>query len=332
MKLFATTALVAVTLAGGFIAPASAEWAPSKPVEFIAAGGAGGGTDQFARQIQAAIAKENLSPTNVVVSNKGGGSGAEAFIYGAGAKGDEHKLIFGTSNEWQLPLVTRLGYKSEDLTPIATLAVDEFVIWVQAKSPYNTITDLVEAGKATPGKIRFGGSQSKDVDQTLLRRIEAATGSKFLYIPFKSGSEAAVQLAGNHIDANTNNPAENVGQWRAGQAKPLCVMSDQRMADTTKVTETMSWNDIPTCREQGLALDAYQMPRTVFAPADVPAEAVAWYTDLFKRVSETPEFKAYLKNTSQTARFMTGDEFKSYIASDVERSRKQFEADGWLVN
>lgn len=328
MKLFATTAILTLALA----APAMAQWAPTKPVEFIAAGGAGGGTDQFARQIQAAIAKENLSPSNVVVSNKGGGSGAEAFIYGAGSKGDEHKLILGTSNEWQLPLVTRLGYKAEDLTPVATLAVDEFVIWVQAKSPYNTIADLVEAGKATPGKIRFGGSQSKDVDQTLVRRIEAATGSKFLYIPFKSGSEAAVQLAGNHIDANTNNPAENVGQWRAGQAKPLCVMSDARMADTTKVTDTMSWNDIPTCREQGLQVDAYQMPRTVFAPAEVPAEAVAWYTDLLKKVSDTPEFNAYLKNTSQTARFMTGDEFKSYIAADVERSRKQFEADGWLVN
>ena len=104
------------------------------------------------------------------------------------------------------------------------------------------------------------------------------------------------------------------------------------MADTTKVTETQSWNDIPTCREQGLQVDAYQMPRTVFAPADVPAEAIAWYTDLLKKVSETPEFKAYLENTSQTARFMTGEDFKSYIAADVERSRQQFEADGWLVN
>jgi len=323
---FATLALASVAAV-----PASAQWAPSKPIEFVAAGGAGGGTDQFARQIQAAIAKQNLAEQNVVVANKGGGSGAEAFIYGAGAAGDEHKLIFGTSNEWQLPLVTRLGYKAEDLTPVAALAVDEFVVWVQADSPFNTITDLVEAGKANPGKIRFGGSQSKDVDQTLVRRIEAATGAKFLYIPFKSGSEAAVQLAGNHIDANTNNPAENVGQWRAGQAKALCVMAPERMSYTEKVTETMSWNDIPTCREQGLDLDAYQMPRTVFAPADVPAEALAYYTDLLKRASETPEFQNYLETTSQTARFMTGDEFKSLIAADVERSRAQFSADGWLV-
>jgi putative tricarboxylic transport membrane protein len=319
---------IGAVLAAG---PALAQWAPSKPVEFIAAGGAGGGTDQFARQLQAAIAKEKLAEQNVVVANKGGGSGAEAFIYGVGSAGDDHKLIFGTSNEWQLPLVTRLGYKAEDLTPVATLAVDEFIVWVQADSPYETINDLVAAGKETPGKLRFGGSQSKDVDQTLLRQIEDVSGAKFLYIPFKSGSEAAVQLAGNHIDANTNNPAENVGQWRAGQAKPLCVMAPERMAYTDKVTETMSWNDIPTCKEQGLAIDSYQMPRTVFAPADVSVEAIAYYTELLRKASETPEFQSYLKTTSQTARFMAGDDFKSFIAADVQKSRAQFEADGWLV-
>jgi tripartite-type tricarboxylate transporter receptor subunit TctC len=330
MKTLALTSLV--TIAAAFAsAPASAQWAPTKPIEFIAAGGAGGGTDQFARQLQAAIAKNDLAPENVVVANKGGGSGAEAFIYGTGASGDAHKLIFGTSNEWQLPLVTKIGYKPDSLTPIATLAVDEFIVWVQADSPYNTIMDLVNAGKEKPGAIKFGGSQSKDVDQTLLRQIEAATGAKFLYIPFKSGSEAAVQLAGNHIDANTNNPAENVGQWRAGQAKALCVVAPQRMAYKDKVTETQSWNDIPTCKEQGLPIESYQMPRTVFAPADVPAEAVAYYTDMLRKAAETPEFQAYLKTTSQTARFLAGDEFKSYIAQNTETSRKQFEADGWLV-
>ncbi|WP_062205250.1 tripartite tricarboxylate transporter substrate binding protein [Aureimonas sp. AU12] len=320
-------AIAAATLATS----AQAQWAPSKPIEFIAAGGAGGGTDQFARQIQAAIAKANLTDENVVVANKGGGSGAEAFIYGKGAAGDDHKLIFGTSNEWTLPLVTKLGFQAEDLTPVAALALDEFIVWVQADAPYKTIMDLAAAGKENPGKLKFGGSQSKDVDQTLLRQIENATGAKFVYIPFKSGSEAAVQLAGNHIDGNTNNPAENVGQWRAGQAKPLCVVAPQRMAYKEKVTETMSWNDIPTCKEQGLALEGFQMPRTVFAPKDADPQALAYYTELLKKASETPEFQNYLKTTSQTSRFMTGDEFKSFIAADLDKSKAQFAADGWLA-
>jgi tripartite-type tricarboxylate transporter receptor subunit TctC len=331
MKSTITASLVAIVAVTAASAPAQAQWAPSKPIEFIAAGGAGGGTDQFARQIQAAIAKASLTTENVVVANKGGGSGAEAFIYGKGAAGDDHKLIFGTSNEWTLPLVTKLGFKADDLTPVATLAVDEFIVWVQADAPYKTIIDLAAAGKENPGKLKFGGSQSKDVDQTLLRQIETATGAKFVYIPFKSGSEAAVQLAGNHIDANTNNPAENVGQWRAGQAKPLCVVAPERMAYKEKITETMSWNDIPTCKEQGLALESFQMPRTVFAPADADPAALAYYTDLLKKASETPEFQNYLKTTSQTSRFMTGDEFKTFISADVAKSTKQFEADGWLV-
>ncbi len=73
MKLFATTALATLALA----APAMAQWAPTKPVEFIAAGGAGGGTDQFARQIQAAIAKENPVAHERRRLQQGGGSGAE---------------------------------------------------------------------------------------------------------------------------------------------------------------------------------------------------------------------------------------------------------------
>jgi len=175
MKTRIAASLVAIA-AATLATSAQAQWAPSKPIEFIAAGGAGGGTDQFARQIQAAIAKANLTEENVVVANKGGGSGAEAFIYGKGAAGDDHKLIFGTSNEWTLPLVTKLGFQADDLTPVAALALDEFIVWVQADAPYQTIMDLAAAGKENPGKLKFGGSQSKDVDQTLLRQIENATG------------------------------------------------------------------------------------------------------------------------------------------------------------
>ena len=231
-----------------------------------------------------------------------------------------------------MPLVTKLGFKPEELTPVATLAMDEFIVWVQPDAPYKTIMDMVEAGKANPGAIKFGGSQSKDTDQVLVRKIEEATGAKFTYVPFKSGAEAANQLAGKHIDANTDNPAETTGQWRAGQVRPLCVMSAQRLADTTKIAGEMSWSDIPTCKEQGLPIDSYQMPRTVFLPGGAEPEAVAYYQDMLRKVSDTPEFQNYLKTTSQTGRFLTGDEMKAMIGRDVEQNRAQFAKDGWLVD
>ncbi|SDO72630.1 tripartite tricarboxylate transporter substrate binding protein [Aureimonas jatrophae] len=313
-------------------APAAhAQFAPRKPVEMVVSGNAGGGSDQFARQIQAAVQKHDLNPTNIVVVNKGGGSGAEGFIYGKGYAGDETKLIIGTNNEWILPMVAKVGFTSGELTPVAVMALDEFIVWVQPDAPYKTIMDMVEAAKATPGSVRFGGSQSKDTDQTLVRQIENATGAKFTYVPFKSGAEASTQLAGKHIDANTNNPAEITGQWRAGQVRPLCVMSAQRLADTTKVTDTMAWSDIPTCKEQGLPIDSYQMPRTVFMPGEADPEAVSYYADMLRKVSETPEFKEYVKNSSQTGRFMTGEEMKSFVDTSREQLRAQYEKDGWLV-
>ena len=114
------------------------------------------------------------------------------------------------------------------------MALDEFILWVNGKSEYKTAKAYVDAAKAKPDTFKMGGSQSKDTDQTLTSQISAATGAKFLYVPYKSGGEAAVQLAGGHIDSNTNNPSESIGQWKGGLVTPLCVFSPKRLAPGTE--------------------------------------------------------------------------------------------------
>nr|WP_102959782.1 tripartite tricarboxylate transporter substrate-binding protein [Mangrovicella endophytica] len=311
-------------------APAAAEWAPSKSVEFVVASGAGGGTDQFARLIQSIIVKHELMPASVVVTNKGGGAGTEAFVAGKLAGNDPHKLVFGTNNEWLLPLVIKAGYKPEDLRPVAAMAVDEFLLWTHKDAPYKDAAEFIASAKEKPMKV--GGSQSKDTDQILSKRIEFATGAKFTYVPFKSGGEAATQLAGGHIEANFNNPQENVAQWRGGMVRPLCVFSPQRISYTAKVTDTMSWADIPTCKEAGIAVDQYQMPRTIWLNAEVDDEAAAYYADVFAKVRETPEWKEWLERTSQTDRFLTGSEFTDMVSKEQASARELFEKTGWLVS
>ncbi len=320
----------AITIALGGVA--QAEWKPTKPVEFIAISGPGGGTDNFARMVQSIIAKHKLMDQSVIVTNKGGGSGAEGLVYAKAAAGDPHKLTFGTNNAYLLPYVAKLAYKPSDVTPVAAMAMDEFLIWVKADSPYKDAKSFLEAAKAKPQTLKMGGSQSKDTDQTLTSLIEDATGTKFIYIPFKGGGEAGVQLAGGHIDANTNNPNENIGQWKAGAIKPLCVFSPARLAEGPKVTATMGWSDIPTCKEEGLPIEQFQMPRTVWLPGGAPSEAVAFYANVLKKVSETPEWKEYIERTSQTDRFLAGEELKKFVAEDEAKNKKVFEREGWLVN
>jgi putative tricarboxylic transport membrane protein len=311
---------------------AQAEWKPTKPVEFVGAAGPGGGTDIFARAVQLAIQNHNLIDQPILVSNKGGGSGAETYLYVKAAAGDGHKLAFGTSNLYTLPMVAKVAFKHTDFEPVAAMVFDEFVLWVKGDAPYNDYKSFTGAAKAANGTFRMAGALSKDTDQTLTRLIEKDTGAKFIYVPFKSGGEASVQLTGGHVQSDTNNPSESVGHWRAGQVKALCVFAKERMPNGDKVSPTQSWGDIPTCKEQGSGIETYQMPRTVSLPPDTPQEVVDFWAGVLKKVTETPEWKDYLTKTAQTGRFMAGAELNAFIDEDEKRTRKVYEEEGWLVN
>ncbi len=328
MKNLAIAAGVAASFT--FIGAAQA-WEPTKPVEFVVTSGAGGGTDNFARVIQSIITKHKFFEQPIVVVNKGGGSGAEGYVYGRGQKGDPHKLIFGTNNAYLLPYVAKLGYRFTDLTPVSVLALDEFLIWVKGDSPYGDAKSYIDAVKAKPGGFKMAGSQSKDTDQTLTSMIQIATGAKWIYVPFQGGGAANVQLAGGHVDSNVNNPNENLGQWKAGAVKPLCVFSPERLAKSEPVFEGKGWGDIPTCKEAGLPLETFQMPRTVWLPAEVPADATAFYADVMEKVSKTPEWQEFITRTAQTPRFLKGKEMTDFVEKDEAANRKVFEAEGWVV-
>src|SRR5512141_1838293 len=192
-------ALAATTLVAA-ASPAFA-WEPTKPVEFVVPAGTGGGADQMARLLQGVISKNNLMKEPLIVVNKSGGAGAEGFLDVKNSKGDPHKIIITLSNLFTTPLATGVPFNWKDLTPVAMLALDQFVLWVNADTPYKTAGEYVAAVKAAgPNKFKMGGTGSKQEDQIITVGLEKATGTKFIYVPFKGGGEVAVQLVGNHVD------------------------------------------------------------------------------------------------------------------------------------
>lgn len=313
-------------------ARAQGDWRPNRPVEFVVTSGAGGGTDVFARTVQGVITKHNLLPVPVIVTNKGAGSGAEGFVYARAAQGDAHKVVFATNNTWLLPMVSRVAFKPEDFNPVAIMAFDEFMLWVKFDSPHRTAADFMAAARAASPPLRMGGSQPKDTDQTLTSLIQRAANVRFTYVPFRGGGEAGVQLAGGHIDANTNNPSESIGGWRGGQVRPVCVFRGTPMPRGALVTETQGWHDIPTCTSQGIPVEEFSMPRTTFLPPGVTPAQQAFWVDVMRRVSQQPEWQEYITRTSQSARFLTGPEMAAHIRAETAASREIFQAEGWLVN
>jgi tripartite-type tricarboxylate transporter receptor subunit TctC len=161
--------------------PAMAAWEPTRPVEFIVPAGTGGGADQMARTIQGIVVKHGLMKQPMVVINKSGGAGGEGFLDVKSSRNNPHKLVITLSNLFTTPLATGIPFSWKDITPVAMMALDEFVLWVNAETPYKSAKEYLEAAKKEPGKFRMGGTGSKQEDQIITVAIEKATGSKLTY-------------------------------------------------------------------------------------------------------------------------------------------------------
>ncbi len=307
--LAAATALVA-TAAG------AQAWEPTKPVQFVIPAGTGGGADQMARFIQGVVAKNNLMKQPIITLNKGGGAGAEGFLEVKKSAGDPHVIIITLSNLFTTPYATGVPISWKDLTPVAMLALDQFVLWVPADTPYRTAKDYIDAVKAGDDKtFKMGGTGSKQEDQIITAALEKLTApKKFTYVPYGGGGTVATQLVGKHVNSSVNNPIEAVSQWKAGALRPLCLFDAKRSVYTSKVTADMAWSDIPTCKEGGVDTE-YQMLRGIFMAPGVKPEHVAFYVDLFKKVMATDDWKKFMEDGAFNQTFMSGDEYKTWVAA-----------------
>jgi len=211
------------------------------------------------------------------------------------------------------------------------MALDEFVLWVNADAPYKTVGELVAAMKAAPaGQFKMGGTGSKQEDQIITVALEKATGTKITYVPYKGGGEVAVQLVGKHVDMTVNNPIEAVAQWRAGKVRPLCVFDSKPLTGKEKIAGDLSWSSIPTCKSQGLDIE-YLMLRGVFMPANAPKDSVDYYVELFKKVRATPEWAQLMADGAFNQSFMTGAEYTKWVEGEEKRHRDLMKEAGFLA-
>ena len=302
-------------------------WEPTKPIEFVIPAGTGGGADQMARLIAGLAEKHQLSPRPLIPVNKSGGAGAEGFLYVKGKKGDAHTMIITLSNLFTTPLHTGVPFNWKDLTPLARIALDQFILWVNAETPYKTAKEYIAAVKAQSGgdnRMKMGGTGSAQEDQIITIQLEQALGLKFTYVPFKGGGEVCVNLVGKHVDSTVNNPIECVSHWRAGRVRPLAVF------DTARIP-VAEWKDIPTVKE-ALAVDIhYLMLRGMFGAPDMPKDAVDWYTGFLKKVYDTPDFKKYLDEGALKAAYATGAEYVKWVEEN-EKLHRDLMAKGGLLN
>ena len=310
IKWFRVAVVVMILILASVIGAQTAEWKPSKPIQFIVPYAAGGGSDVLARSIENVIKGEKLCPVPLIVVNQAGGSGTIGMTTVAQSPGNIHMLMTFISGQVTAPLVAGKGVATfHGLTLICCLALDEQLIVVKTDSPFKTIEDVVAAAKQRPGAVTIGGTGTGQEDQMCNRLFERAAGIKLRYIPFNSGGECITALLGGHVEMIWANPSEFVPQWEAKMVRPIVVAKETRISLLP---------DVPTFKEKGYDV-TFKFFRGIAAPPGIPAETVAFYENMMKKMSDSSGWKEkYLKQYMLSPGWMGKKEFTQFVTQSEQ--------------
>jgi putative tricarboxylic transport membrane protein len=310
IKWFRVAVVVMILILASVIGAQTAEWKPSKPVQFVVPYAPGGGSDVLARSIENVIKTEKLSPVPLIVVNQAGGSGTIGMSSVAQSPGNVHMLMTFISGQVTAPLVAGKGVATfHDLTLICCLALDEQLIVVKTDSPFKTIEDIVAAAKQKPGTVTIAGTATGQEDQMCNRLFEKAAGIKLRYVPFNSGGECITALLGGHVEMIWANPSEFVPQWEAKMVRPIVVAKETRISLLP---------DVPTFKEKGYDV-TFKFFRGIAVPAGIPAETVGFYENMMKKMSDSSGWKEkYLKQYMLSAGWIGSKEFTQFVTQSEQ--------------
>lgn len=286
--------LLGLTACGGTDGPSSsaavdaaeggdaAAWEPSKPVDYIAPAGSGGGWDTLARTTGRVLEGSDLVDVPFPVQNVEGGGGAVGWANIAGRAGDDHALFVTSPPIILVPLAGESGHDHGDFTPIARLITDYMAFLVPSDSPIESVEELFDA--AADGDIAIaGGSAPGSMDHIALAGAADAAGldaTTLNYIPFSGGGEAMTAAMGGHVDAVVTGAGEALGQIESGTLRALA---------TSAPAGESPLEDVPSLEDEGIDY-TFDIWRGVMGPADMSPDAVAFYAELYADMLELDEW------------------------------------------
>lgn len=280
---------------------------PEKEVTMIVPFSAGGGTDAVARAL-ADAAKDYLGQP-VVIENKTGGAGAVGMTEGANVKADGYTITMITRELVSLPLMDLAQITSDDFKLIANINQDPAMILVKPDSKYETVQDLIDDAKAKPGEIKFASTAKPNF---YLLAVETNQGVKFNQIPYNGAAEAIPAVLGGHVDFTITNPGEAVAQVKAGQLRPLAVMSEERLE---------GFPDVPTMKEAGIDVVSGTW-RGLAVPKETPQEVVDTLAAAFEKATQDQKFVDFMNKANLGIYYLNSEDYKTFIENDTELMSK----------
>ena len=307
-------AALAAAVALPRLAAAVDAWQPRRPIELVVPAAPGGGLDLVGRTLQSVIQQQHLASRPLTIVNRPGGGGTVGIAYLNSHEGDGHYVSVQA-----LPLVTNslTGLSTiglADVTPLAMFVTEEVLFSVPANSPIKTGKDLVELMRKDPGSVSLAVSSSpggqSHIAASLVLKAAGQDPKKLKIVFFDSGGEAVTALMGGHVTATATPAGTVIGPSQSGQIRLIAVPNGER--------GTGPLADVPTWKEQGLDVD-FSTWRVLVGPRGMTPAEIAWWDDVLKRATSSPEWAAAVKRNLWTAAYKNSAATKQFLESERAR-------------
>ena len=311
----------AAALLAGVLPSAMAESAssfPSKPITIIVPFSAGGTTDILARLIGQKLTER--WKVAVVVDNKLGAGGNIGTAQVARSAPDGYTLVMGTIGTHAInpSLYASMPYDAlKDFAPITRTAMVPNVLVVNPASPFNTVKEMIDYGKANPGKLTFGSSGHGSTLQLSGELFKMMAQVDMVHVPYKGSAPAVADLLGNQITMIFDNMPSSLPHVKAGKLKALAVTSSTRVAQLP---------DVPTLSEAGVPGYEVMSWFGLWAPAKTPQPIVEKLNQEIVEILKAPDVQQKISEQGAIPSPESPADFDRFIRAETEKWNKVVKA------
>lgn len=308
--------LAAALLVGsGLLAPlaqAQSTWKPTERINFIVGVAPGGTVDLYARGIKDTLDTLKLvNGQTILVENKAGAGGALAMQQLKSQSGNADYLSSFHTGAIAGAVTGLIKADPRDFTPVAMMVEETSLVAVRADSPLKTGTDLVNALKADPTKLRIAVAPAlgQNTHMAIAKPLKVAGVAidKLTIAPFRSSGESVTALIGGHVDVVSATAPVILPQVQAGKLRIL--------ASAAPEPGTGPLAGVKTWREQGVPAD-YVSYNGVMLPPGVNAEQIRFWEDALRKVSQDKNWVALVERSGNKPIFRGYVESHRYLMSE----------------
>jgi len=307
--------LALVTLLIALVPLEAQEQYPSRPIDFIATWGTGGGADAMARQISALA--QPLLGVAIPVSNVPGAAGNTGLAQVLAGKPDGYTVATYIQDTLMTIPMGLARYKVDDLEWIIRTQVADSFLFVKADGPFKTVQDLLKHAQANPGKLRVAATGFGTVDDVTVRYLEKR-GHKMTTVPYPKPGERYAAALGGHAEVLYEQAGDVLQYLKAGQLRPLVIFAEKRHP---------AFPEVPASKELGIEISLPQF-RGIVARKGTPVDRVQKLADAFRKAMETPQWKKFAEEWYfRPDSYQGSEEFRKWVEGEVallDRLVKEF--------